>query len=109
MDGYQLTFFTQQERRHDHQQLCQWLLTLAKSMQIRGATLISAQEGLGSHHRLHSAHFFDLADQPVEVTMIVSAEECDALMERLRNEPNLHLFYAKSHVEFGTIGDPASN
>ena len=34
MDGYQLTFFTQQERRHDHQQLCQWLLTLAKSMQI---------------------------------------------------------------------------
>ena len=109
MDGYQLTFCTQQERRHDHQQLCQWLLTLAKSMQIRGATLISAQEGLGSHHRLHSAHFFDLADQPVEVTMIVSAEECDALMERLRNEPDLHLFYAKSHVEFGTIGDPASN
>ena len=41
--------------------------------------------------------------------MIVSAEECDALMERLRNEPDLHLFYAKSHVEFGTIGDPASN
>ncbi|SSW65767.1 DUF190 domain-containing protein [Achromobacter agilis] len=108
MDGYQLTFFTQQERRHGHQQLCQWLLTLAQSMQIRGATLVSAQEGLGSHHRLHSAHFFDLADQPVEITMIVSAEECEALMERLRNEPGLHLFYAKSRVEFGTIGEPAS-
>jgi PII-like signaling protein len=77
-------------------------------MRIRGATLIAAQEGLGSHHRLHSAHFFDLADQPVEVTMIVSEQECDALLERLRNEPDLHLFYAKSHVEFGTIGDPGA-
>lgn len=108
MEGYQLTFFTQQERHHHHKPLCQWLLNLVQSMEIRGATLITAQEGLGSHHRIHSAHFFDLSDQPVEITMVVSEKECEALLNRLRDESGLHLFYAKSRVEFGTIGQPDS-
>ncbi len=106
MTGYMLTFFTQQDRSHNHQPLHQWLLELAQSMQIRGATVMAAQEGLGGHHRLHSAHFFDLADQPIEIAMVVSASECDAIMARLGNEPSLHLFYAKTPVEFGTIGRP---
>ena len=75
-------------------------------MQIRGATVTAAQEGIGSHHRLHSAHFFELADQPIEIAMVVSATECDAIMARLNEEPSLHLFYAKMPVEFGTIGQP---
>lgn len=105
MTGYQLTFFTQQDRRHGHQPLAEWLMALVQSMQIRGATLSAAQEGIGRHHKLHSAHFFELADQPIEVTMVVSEEEWTRLFERLNAEPGLHLFYAKSAVEFGTIGE----
>jgi len=105
MTGYQLTFFTQQDRRHGHQPLAEWLMALVQSMQIRGATLSTAQEGIGRHHKLHSAHFFELADQPVEVTMVVSEEEAQQLFARLNAEPGLHLFYAKSAVEFGTIGE----
>ncbi|MGV8892306.1 MAG: DUF190 domain-containing protein [Burkholderiaceae bacterium] len=105
MTGYQLTFFTQQDRRHGHQPLAEWLMALVQSMQIRGATLRTAQEGIDSHHRLHSAHFFELTDQPVEVTMVVSGDELTRLFERLNAEPELHLFYAKSAVEFGTIGE----
>lgn len=108
MEGYQLTFFTQQDRYHHRQPLHQWLLKLVQTMEIRGATLLAAQEGLGSHHRIHSARFFDLADQPIEITMVVSAQECDALMQRLREESGLHLFYCKSRVEFGTIGQADS-
>ena len=106
MEGYQLTFFTQQNRSHHGQPLHQWLLNLAQSMEIRGTTLVAAQEGMGAHHRIHSANFFELADQPIEITMVVSAQECDALMQRLNAESGLHLFYAKSPVEFGTIGEP---
>ncbi|NMM36863.1 MAG: DUF190 domain-containing protein [Glaciimonas sp.] len=105
MNGYQLTFFTQQDRRHSHQPLAEWLMALVQSMQIRGATLRTAQEGIDSHHKLHSAHFFELTDQPVEVTMVVSEEESARLFERLNAEPGLHLFYAKSAVELGTIGE----
>lgn len=104
MTGYQLTFFTQQNRTHNHRPLHQWLLELVQSMDIRGATVLTAQEGIGAHRRLHSARFFELADQPVEVTMAVSESECDALMNRLRAEPDLHVFYAKTPIEFGTIG-----
>lgn len=106
MTGYQLTFFTQQDHTHNHRPLHQWLLELVQSMKIRGATMMTAQEGIGGHHRLHSAHFFDLADQPVEITMVVSESECDAIMQRLKSEPSLHLFYAKMPVQFGTIGQP---
>ncbi|WP_332888349.1 DUF190 domain-containing protein [Candidimonas nitroreducens] len=106
MQGYQLTFFTQQNRVHNHRPMHQWLLELAQSMQIRGVTVFIAQEGVGHHHRLHSAHFFDLAEQPVEITMVVSEQECDAIMQRLQAEPEMGLFYAKTPVQFGTIGQP---
>ena len=48
MQGYQLTFFTQQDRMHGHVPLAQWLLAEAKQLGIRGATLSSgALQGLG--------------------------------------------------------------
>ncbi|KAA0911119.1 DUF190 domain-containing protein [Pusillimonas sp. ANT_WB101] len=105
MTGYQVTFFTQQDRHHGHHPLHQWLMELLRTMGIRGATMTAAQEGLGIHHKLHSARFFDLADQPIEITVVLTNAECDDLMARLRAEADLHLFYAKSPVEFGVIGD----
>jgi PII-like signaling protein len=104
MTGYQLTFFTQQDRCHASRSLHQWLMDLAQSMGIRGATMSAAQEGIGSDHHRHSARFFELADQPVEITMVVSAAECDSILKRLNDEPGLHLFYSKMPVEFGFIG-----
>lgn len=104
MNGYQITFFTQQDRRHRGKQIGDWLVQLAKQMGLRGATMFAATEGFGHHHRIHSAHFFDLADQPLEVVMAVTAEECDLLFARLREE-GVHLFYVKSTVEFGTLGE----
>jgi PII-like signaling protein len=104
MNGYQITFFTQQDRRHHGKQIGDWLVQLAKQMGLRGATMFTGAEGFGHHHRIHSAHFFDLADQPVEVVMAVSAEESERLFARLRAE-GVHLFYVKSTVEFGTLGE----
>ncbi len=103
MDGYQITFFTQQDKRHDGKPLADWLVHLAKELDLRGATLIPAGEGFGHRGRLHSAHFFELSDQPVEVVMAVTAEEAKRLFARLEDE-GVHLFYVKTAVEFGTIG-----
>ncbi|HYA75998.1 MAG TPA: DUF190 domain-containing protein, partial [Burkholderiaceae bacterium] len=47
MNGYQITFFTQQDRRHHGKPLADWLVHLAKDMDLRGATLIAASEGFG--------------------------------------------------------------
>jgi PII-like signaling protein len=104
MQGFQLTFFTQQDRKHHRRSLAQWIIEEALKLGIRGATLIPAAEGFGRHHRMHSAHFFELADQPLEVTMAVSPEEADRLFARLMEE-QIKVFYIKAPIEFGILGE----
>jgi PII-like signaling protein len=103
MNGFQVTFFTQQDHRHKGKPMGDWLVHLAKGLGLRGATLMAAGEGFGHHGRIHSAHFFELADQPLEVVMALSAEETERLFERLKAE-GVHVFYVKTAVEFGTLG-----
>lgn len=105
MNGYQITFFTRQDRRHGGRPLAEWLLHLAAELGLRGATLIPASEGIGRDHHLHSARFFELAEQPQAVMMTLTTEETDGLFQRLRTE-NVHLFYTRTPVEFGSIGEP---
>jgi len=102
-NGYQITFFTQQDRRHKRQPMAEWLLLAARDLGVRGATIVAASEGYGQHRRIHSAHFLELADQPQEVVMAVSEDECERLFDLLRKEA-VHLFYVKTAVEFGVLG-----
>ena len=104
MQGYQLTFFTQQDRMHRGKSLAHWLVEEARAIGIGGATLVPASEGFGHQRRFHSVHFVELADQPLEVIMAVTAEEADRLFTKLRAE-KVKLFYTKMPVEFGTT-DP---
>lgn len=103
MNGFQVSFLTVQGHRHAGIPVAEWLLRLAMELGLRGATMIPAAEGFGKHRRVHSAHFFELADQPVEVVMAVTEEESRRLFERLAAE-GVHLFYVKTPVEFGEIG-----
>ncbi len=103
MQGFQLTFFTQQDRRHGHQPLAEWLLEEARRLGIAGATLSSAAEGFGHGGKLHSAHFFELAEQPVQVMMAVEPADVDKLFARLKEE-GIDVFYVKTPIEFGTTG-----
>jgi uncharacterized protein len=104
MKGYQVTFFTQQDHRHRGKPVGEWLVHLAQEMGLRGATLVAAGEGFGHDRRMHSAHFFELADQPMEVVMALSEEETGRLFTRLEAE-RIHVFYVKAPVEFGTLGE----
>lgn len=104
MHGYQITFFTQQDRRHEGRPLADWLIESARGIGVRGATALLGSEGFGHERRIHSARFFELADQPVEVTMVASREETEALFAHLRRH-GVKVFYARTPVEFGTIGE----
>ena len=105
MKGYQITFFTVQNQRHKGRPIGDWLVHIANEMGLGGATLIPASEGFGHHRRIHSAHFIELTDQPLEVVMILSAEESERLFERLNRE-GVRLFYAKTPAEYGMAGAP---
>lgn len=104
MNGYQITFFTQQDCRHHGKPLSDWLMHLAGELGLHGATVIPAAEGVGHSHRVHSARFFELADQPVSIVLAVTEEEASRLFARLRAE-QVKLFYVKMPVEFGVLGE----
>jgi PII-like signaling protein len=64
MNGYQVSFFTVQGKRHKGKPIGDWLVHLAQEMGRTGATLIPAGEGFGHHGRMHSMRFIELTDQP---------------------------------------------
>ena len=103
MNGFQIKFYTQQDRKHHGKPVGEWLIELAKELRLLRATLRTAVEGVGPSGQIHSAHFFELADQPVEVETIVTPEEAEQLFKRLGAE-GIKLFYVKTAVEFGTVG-----
>ena len=103
MNGYQVTFFTVEGRRHGREPIGHWLMETARSIGIKGATLTVGVEGIGRHGRLHSAHFFELADQPIEVTMVVDEAQCAQLFATLERE-RANVFYVKTAVEYGVVG-----
>lgn len=105
MKGFQITFFTQQDRTHRRKPVSEWLMTTAKEIGIRGATMVAAAEGFGHDRRIHSAHFFELADQPQEVVMAVTEDEAERIFELIRQE-GVRVFYVKTAIEFGVLGDP---
>lgn len=107
MKGFQLEFFMEQNTRHGHRALFEWLLETARSHGISGCTVFMGASGYGHHRRIHSAHFFELADQPVEVTMVVTEAEAEKLFAILLEE-KVHLFYVKLPVEFGVLGEASS-
>ena len=76
MKGYQLTFFTVQDRKHGRLPLCEWLMNEIQSLGS-GATLVGVTEGFGHGHKMHSAHFIELADQLIEIKAALSSPEAD--------------------------------
>lgn len=101
MKGYIITFFTQQNRGQDGISLARWIVDKAKQLGIRGATVLSGEEGFGHDGRYHSENIFDLEDRPMQVVVVVSEQECDLLFDAIKND-QLSIFYTKTATEFGT-------
>ncbi|KVX69098.1 hypothetical protein WT34_24290 [Burkholderia stagnalis] len=106
MQGYQLTFYTEQNRKHGHQAVCEWLLKFAEQHGASGGTLVTGAQGFDHSGKFHSAGFFELADQPVAVTVSVEEPAYQRLMSALADE-DVNLSYVKIPVEFGRIGRAA--
>ncbi|MDL2284286.1 DUF190 domain-containing protein [Oxalobacter sp. OttesenSCG-928-P03] len=104
MKGYKLVFYTRQDRQHGHQPLAHWLVEESQRLGFGGATLSMAAEGFGHDGKMHSAGFFELGDQPVQVCMAVTEEEADLFRYILQKE-GINIFYMKIPIEFGMTSD----
>jgi PII-like signaling protein len=104
MNGYQLSFFTQQDRKFKNKPIAEWLIGEAKRLGITGATIFAGSEGFGHEGRLHSARFFDLSDQPLEIVMAAGVEESEQLFSIIKKE-KVRIFYVKIPIEYGVLGN----
>lgn len=100
MEGYFVTFFTQQNRTHGDMPLARWIIQEAQKLGIGGATLFTGKEGFGHDGRFHSDNIFDLEDPPLQVAMALTPEECAKLMSCIEAN-DIRIFYTKSPIEFG--------
>ena len=106
MNGCQLTFYTEQNRRHGHRTVCEWLLQQANALGIHGATVISCAEGTGHAGAHHVAHVLRLADQPVQVILALAADDAERMLAAVK-AGHVHVFYTRAPIEFGLLGDAA--
>ncbi|WP_321924584.1 DUF190 domain-containing protein [Paraburkholderia guartelaensis] len=103
MNGYQLTFYTEHNRRHDHRTVCEWLLHEANRLGIHGVSVINCAEGTGHAGAHHGAHLLNLADQPVQIILAVTEDEAQRMLEAVEAE-HVHVFYTRTPIEFGVLG-----
>lgn len=104
MNGYQLTFYTERNKKHGHQTVCEWLLHEGRALGIHGATVINCAEGIGHAGAHHAAHMLKLTDQPQQIILAVTEDEAERLLARVREE-RVHVFYMRFPVEFGVLGE----
>ena len=104
MEGYIVTFFTQQKREHEGVSVANWIVETAKLLGIRGATLLPGQEGFGHDGRFHSENIFDLEDRPVQVVLVLTHDECERLFGSIKKR-QLSVFFTKTATEFGVTSD----
>ncbi len=103
MKGYQITFYTLQQRTVGQQSEAEWLLQQAASLGLKGATMNGSIEGIGHDGQLHAITMFDSAEQPVQIMMVVNETDKQRLMEHLAQQP-VSIFYTIAAVEFGLSG-----
>jgi PII-like signaling protein len=109
MNGSILRFYVREGQHVHHRPVWEWLLESANELGIRGGSAFRAVAGFGRHHKLHEAHFFELAGTlAIEVEFIVTDEECVHLLERVQRE-HVRLFYARTPAQFGIISPDASD
>jgi PII-like signaling protein len=109
MNGSFLRFYVREGQSIHHRPVWEWLLERANKLGIRGGSAFRAVAGFGRHHKLHEAHFFELAGTlAIEVEFIVTEKECEELLELLRVE-RVRLFYARIPAYFGVINPDAND
>jgi PII-like signaling protein len=106
MKGSQLTVYaaTQGHRMH-HLTVVDWILEETRKIGIVGATVVEVTESIDMLGKYHAARFFELADQPLAVTIVAEDTRIEALLANLR-QGRANLFYTRASTEYELLGEP---
>lgn len=109
MKGSQLTLYAaNQSHRVRRMTVVDWILDEVKRAGIVGATVTEISEGVGATGKYHAARFFELADQPVAVTVIADDTRIDTLLATLRAS-GVRLLYTRAPIEYDILGSAVAD
>jgi PII-like signaling protein len=106
-NGAYLRLYVQENRRHGGRLLHEWIVELARELELPGCSVFQAIAGYGHHGRMHRQSFLELQGEvPLEIVFALSTTQADALMARLRSE-GVELFWIRTPAQFGLLpGSP---
>lgn len=104
--GYEVVFMAPSSRRHKGRRAIEMAADCARALGIRHMTRRVDAEGSGQNGILHSAHFFELDDQPEELIFILEEDLADRLIEAVAAE-RIPVFCLCRPVTFGHLGRDA--
>lgn len=107
MKGYELTFMAPRSRRHHGESVLDAVVRIAKAHGVTRHTRRTDTESIGVGGQSHSAHFFELADEPEEVSFILVNGKTDELMQAIDAE-GLYVFCIRREIEFFQFGADAA-
>jgi uncharacterized protein len=108
MKGSLLKFYLEENKTYKGKQLYDWLIETAQSLGLKGVTVNSSVQSFDRQGHLHSAHFFELADRPIQVEFVLDTAQ-EILFFSSISQENISLFYTKTAIEFGSVGNQEKN
>lgn len=103
MKGDELIFMAPRSRRHGRELVLDAVIRIAREHGVTRHTRRTDTESIGIGGRSHSAHFFELADEPEEVCFILANGKTDELMQAV-NAEGLCVFCIRREIEFFQFG-----
>jgi PII-like signaling protein len=101
MEGIYLKFYLQENLRHDGRLVHEWLVDVARELELPGCSVFRSIGGYGHHHQLHRQAFVELQGTlPVEVVFALDDDDVGRLLDRITAE-GLELFYVRMPASFG--------
>ncbi|OHV07710.1 DUF190 domain-containing protein [Kushneria phosphatilytica] len=101
--GFEVIFIAPQSRRHGHRTAIDAVVATAESMGITRVTRRDDALGSGFDGHVHSAHFFELADQPVELMYVLEGDRAEQLIDAV-DQAGIEVFFLRRAVEYGQLG-----
>ena len=101
--GWELIFMAPRSRRHAGEPVLDAVVGLAAAQGLTHYTRRTDTEGAGAGGRVHSAHFFDLADEPEELTFVATEPQAAALLAAVERA-GLQVFALRRLVEYVQLG-----
>jgi PII-like signaling protein len=101
VNGVYLKFYVQENLRHGDRLVHEWLVELARELQLPGCSVFRSIGGYGHHHQVHRQAFVELQGTlPVEVVFALEESDAGRLLARIAAE-GLALFYVRMPASFG--------